>query len=120
FVLILPLAWGLSSPTSPAGQVGQSQRDCVLQPRIASLRATLGNNAIRVSTPTGLWLRWSPWVTPPRLHPPSPTPSRRSVLAATPLFLPAPLNQEPQRGFTYQPRVETRGERGYAFLPWVM
>src|SRR6266849_10193853 len=39
---------------------GQSQRDCVLQPRVASLRATLGNRANRLSTPTGLRPRSPP------------------------------------------------------------
>src|SRR5438309_7001319 len=43
---------------NPGCQRGQSQRDCVLQPRVASLRATLGNRAAGVSTPTGLWPRY--------------------------------------------------------------
>src|SRR5216684_8420377 len=33
----------------------QSQRDCVLQPRVASLRATLGKRPRRPSTLKGLW-----------------------------------------------------------------
>src|SRR5437899_1324674 len=38
----------------------QSRRDCVPQPRVASLRTTLGNRANRLSTPTELWPRTLP------------------------------------------------------------
>ncbi len=52
----------------------QSQRDCVLQPRVAiplSGRATLGNRASHVSTPRGLWPRsCAPGATPLGLAPP--------------------------------------------------
>src|SRR5258708_31637802 len=61
-----PSPGGLSLPTNPGCHRGQSRRDCVLQPRVASLRATLGNRADGLSTPTpindigaggGLWPR---------------------------------------------------------------
>src|SRR6266481_6787101 len=45
---------GLSLPTTQECPRRQSRRDCALQPRVASLRATLGNRANLVSTPTGL------------------------------------------------------------------
>ena len=46
---------GLSITHNSDWHFGQSQMDCALQPRVASLRATLGYRADRLSTPTGLW-----------------------------------------------------------------
>src|SRR5712675_3296544 len=55
---ILPLPFPRLSITHNSDwDFGQSQRDCALQPRVASLRATLGSRANCLSTPTGLWLR---------------------------------------------------------------
>ena len=50
-------SFGLSITRNSDWHFGQSQRDCALQPRVASLRATLGSCANCLSTPTGLWLR---------------------------------------------------------------
>ena len=47
----------LSITQNSGWHFGQSQRDCALQPRVASVRATLGSRANCLSTPTGLWLR---------------------------------------------------------------
>src|SRR5882724_11566065 len=49
----LSIPWPLGE--RDAIEPNQSQRDCALQPRVGSPRATLGNRANRLSTPSGLW-----------------------------------------------------------------